>query len=133
MWGQPPSAVQAAQTHRAAGFSVRRAKTAKQKAPHRSEALCLKRAYGVTVSVNVSELVIGFAPPVVALRVMGYDPTGVPGLLLLPPPEVPPHEAIHSVDTPNPITNASIRAAAYDRFRALNVNTIPNNPGSSMA
>ena len=75
----------------------------------------------------------GLAPPVVAFTVMGYDPIGVPGLLLLPPPDVPPQEAIQTVDNPRTISKASMRPAANDRLRPLNMNTIPNNPGSSTA
>lgn len=85
--------------------------------------------------MNVSEVVgvSGLAPPVVAFTVMGNDPIGVPGLLLLLPPEVPPQEAIQTVENPRTISSASMRPAAIDRLRELNANTIPNNPGSSTA
>jgi hypothetical protein len=125
----------AAQKYRAAGFFIRSTgqRSKNKKRPAAAERFPSNPNYGVTLSVNASELVIGFAPPVVAFTVMGYDPIGVPGLLLLLPPDVPPQEAIQTVENPRTISNASMRPTANDRFRELNVNTIPNNPGSSTA
>jgi hypothetical protein len=85
------------------------------------------------VNLNGVVGVRGFAPPVVAFTVMAYDPTGVPGLLLLLPPELPPQDVTHTVENPKAMTNASMRAVPNDRFRELKVNAIPNSPGTRRA
>jgi len=89
-----------------------------------------KANYGVTLSVNFTELVSGAAPPVVAFTVKGKEPVGVPGSLLL---LVPPHEAIHNVETPSIMSTANTRREPDERLRESNRNTIPNRPGSRTA
>ena len=84
-----------------------------------------------TTSVTVTEPVSGFAPPVVALTVTGYDPAGVPGLwvellLLL-------HEASHSVEKPSTTIRLRKRKPRAARLREPAVKTIPSKPGSRAA
>ena len=84
-----------------------------------------------TTSVTVTEPVSGFAPPVVALTVTGYDPAGVPGLwvellLLL-------QEASHSVENPSTTIRLRKRRPRAARLREPAVKTIPKRPGSKAA
>jgi hypothetical protein len=89
-----------------------------------------KWIYGVTLRVNVTELVSAAPPPVVAFTVKGKEPVGVPGSLLL---LVPPHEAIHRVERLSITSIANMRREPGERPRESNRNTIPNKPGSRTA
>jgi hypothetical protein len=102
-------------------------KRALRKAEHPEQR---KANYGVTLSVNFTELVSGAPPPVVAFTVKGKEPVGVPGFLLL---EVPPHEAIHRVDKLSITSIAKMRRELGERLRESNRNTMPNKPGSRTA
>jgi hypothetical protein len=83
--------------------------------------------------VIANELVIGFAPPVVALMVIpGYDPGGVPGFggMVLPLPPLPPQEPSHKVEQPRITIKLSKRRP---RVRDPITKTTPNKPGSNRA
>lgn len=89
--------------------------------------------YWLTTSVNLKLLVIGFAPPVVALTVTVELPAGVPGFELLLE-VLPPHEPSHTVEKPNATIKASMRIAPRrDAFRDPATKIMPNNPGSKAA
>lgn len=91
-----------------------------------------KRIYGVTFNVNDMLLVIGLVPPVVAFTTTVLAPTGVPGFLLLLP-EVPPQDAIHTVENPSTTISPSTRNEVVIRLREPATHTMPNNPGMRSA
>jgi hypothetical protein len=80
--------------------------------------------------VNFNELVSAAPPPVVAFSVMGKEPVGVPGFLLV---AVPPQEAIHRVERLSITVIAKMRTEPGARLREPNRNTTPNKPGSRTA
>ena len=86
----------------------------------------------MTVNVNFTDPVTGFAPPVVAFTTMFEVPVGVPGSLgvLL---ELPPHEDIQSAEKLSKMISASIRIAPSERLREPMVTNTPSNPGNKKA
>ena len=86
-----------------------------------------------TVKVNFTDPVIGFAPPVVAFTTMFELPVGVPELLGVPPPELPPHEVVHRAPRLSKAITVRIRTVPSARLREPNTTTTPSSPGSSIA